>query len=47
MMSINLSIIAVISIHGPDYPCSISRISTSGAINLMQDIDLTEKSGTL
>ena len=47
MMSMNLSDIAILNIHGADYHCIISRISKSEAINLMQNINLTEKSGTL
>ena len=42
--TINLSSIAILNIKGSDY-CSInSGISISEAINLMQNIDLTEKS---
>ena len=47
MMSMNLSDIAILNIKGCDYCCVISGISKSEAINLMQNIDLTEKSGTL
>ena len=47
MMSMKFSNIAILNIHGADYRCIISRISTNEAINLMQNIDLTEKSGTL
>ena len=46
-MSINLSNIAILSIKGSDYRCIINLISISKAINLMQNVDLTEKSGTL
>ena len=46
-MSMNLSDIAISNIEGSDYRCIISRISKSEAINLMQDINLTEKRGTL
>ena len=42
-----LSDIAILNIKGADYCCIISGISKSEAINLMQNIDLTEKSGTL
>ena len=42
-----LSDIVILHIKGTDYGCIISRISKSEAINLMQNIDLTEKSGTL
>ena len=44
MMSMNLSNIAIINIQGVDYCCIIDGISKSEAINLMQNIDLTEKS---
>ena len=47
MMSINLSSIAILNIKGADYSSSISRISKSEAIDLMQNTNLTEKSGTL
>ena len=47
MMSINLSNIAILNIKGSDYYCIISLISKNEAINLMQNADLTEKSGTL
>ena len=43
----NLSNIAILSIKGANYHCIISRISESEAINLMQNTDLTQKSGTL
>ena len=39
----NLSDISVLNINNADYYCIISGISKSGAINLMQNIDLTEK----
>ena len=47
MMSMNLSGIAILNIHGADYRCIISRISKSEAINLMQNNDLSIKIGTL
>ena len=47
MVSMNLCDIAVLNIKGSDYHCIISRISKNEAIKLMQNIDLTEKSGTL
>ena len=47
MMSMNLSNIAILNIKGSDYCCIISLISKNKAMNLMQDVDLTEKSGTL
>ena len=47
MMSVNLSDIAILNIKGSDYHCIISFISKNEAINLMQNADLTEKSGAL
>ena len=46
-MSINLSDIAILNIKDSDYRCIISLIRKNEAINLMQNADLTEKSGTL
>ena len=46
MMSMNLSDIATVNIKGSDYCCIISLISKNEAINLMQNADLTGKSGT-
>ena len=43
----NLSDIANLSIESADYRCIISGITKNEAINLMQNADLTEKSGTL
>ena len=43
----NLSNIATLNFNGADHRCIISEIDKSEAINLMQNIDLTEKSGTL
>ena len=43
----NLSDIAISNIEDSDYRCVISGISKSEAINLMQNIDLNEKRGTL
>ena len=43
----NLSDIAILNIKGFDYGCIISGISKSEAIKLLQNIHLTEKSGTL
>ena len=42
MMSMNLSNIAILNIKSDDYCCIISKIRKSEAINLMQNIDLTE-----
>ena len=46
MKSMSLSDIAVLNIKGSDYCCIISLISKNEAINLLQNADLTEKSGT-
>ena len=43
----NLSDIAILNFKGYDYRGIISGIRKSEAINLMQNTDLTEKSGTL
>ena len=47
MISINLSDIAILNIKGSDYCCIISSIRKNETINLMENADLTEKSGTL
>ena len=47
MMSINLSDIAILNIKGSDYRCIISLITKNEAINLMQNVDLAEKSRAL
>ena len=47
LMSMNLSDIAILYIKGADYCCIISGINKSEATNLMQNINLTEKSRTL
>ena len=39
--------IAILNIKGSDYRCIISFINKKEAINLIQNDDLTEKSGTL
>ena len=39
--------IAILSIKDSDYCFIISRINKKEVINLMQNIDLTKKSGTL
>ena len=46
-MSMNLINIAILNIKGSNYCCIISGVSKNEAINLMQNIDLTEKSGAL
>ena len=38
-----LSDIAILNIKGSNYRCVISKISKSEVINLMQNINLTEK----
>ena len=47
MMSMNLSDIAFLNFKASDHRCTISGISKIEAINLMQNTDLTKKSGTL
>ena len=47
MMSMNLSNIAFLKIKNTDYCCIITGISKSEAIKLLQNVDLTEKNGTL
>ena len=47
MMSLKISDISILNIKSADYRCIISRISEKGAINLMQNIDLTKDSRTL
>ena len=47
MMCINLSHIAILNIKSSDYHCIISLISKNEATNLLQNADLTAKSGTL
>ena len=42
-----LNDIAILNIEGSDYYCIISLISKNEAINLIQHVDLTKKSGTL
>ena len=46
MMSVNLSEIAILKIKSSDYRYIISLISKNEAIKLLQNADLTEKSGT-
>ena len=47
MMSINLSDITILKVKSSDYRCIISLISKNEAINVMQNADFAEKSGTL
>ena len=46
-MTISLSDIAISNIKGVEYHCIISGAIKSEAINLMQNIYLTKKSGAL
>ena len=46
MLSINVSIIAILNIKGYDYCCIVSLISKNEAIKLMHNAHLTENSGT-
>ena len=43
----NLSDIDILNIKGSDYCCIISLVSKNEAINLLQNANLTGKSGTL
>ena len=47
MVSINVSDIVFLEIKTAGYCCIVSGISRSEAIKLLQNIDLTEKSGAL
>ena len=47
IMSRNLSDIAILNIKGCNYRCIISLISKNEAINSIENVDLTEKSGIL
>ena len=47
MISINFSNIAILNIKDACFCCIISGISKIEVINLMQNANLTEKSGTL
>ena len=44
-MSIKLSDIAILNIHGIDYYCNVNRIDKSEVINLLQNADMTEEIG--
>ena len=46
-MSVNLSDIDILNIKGSDYCCIISLVSKNEAVNLLQNANLTGKSGTL
>ena len=43
IMCMNLNDIYISNIKGVDYRCIIRRLSKSESINLIQNIDLTEK----
>ena len=43
----NLSDIVILNIDDADYASSFNRICNSEAIKLMQNVDLTERCGTL
>ena len=47
MMSTNLSGITILNIKDSDYRCIFSLNGKNETINLMQNADLTEKSGAL
>ena len=47
MVSMNLRETTILKIKNANYHCLISGIGKSEAIKLLQNIDLTEKSGTL
>ena len=47
MMCMNLSDIAILKIENTNYHCIITGISKSEATKLLQNTDLTEKSGTI
>ena len=47
MMSMNPNDFTIVNIHGADYRCIINEISKRQPIDLMQNIDLTEKSRIL
>ena len=46
-MSVNLIDIDILNIKGSDYCCIISLVSKNEAVNLLQNANLTGKSGTL
>ena len=47
MMSMNLSNIAILNIHGIDYRCITNENSNTEAINLRRSTDLNKKIRTL
>ena len=46
MVAINLKNIAILNIKDSNFCCIISLISKNETINLMENVYLTEKSGT-
>ena len=47
MMSMNLSDIAILNTSGADYHCTISETSKNDNIDLLQNIDLSEKKSNI
>ena len=47
MMSMNLSDIAILNTSGADYHCIISGTSKNDNIDLLQNIDLSEKKSNI
>ena len=47
LLSVNLSDTVILNIKGSDYHCIVSLIRKNESINLLQNADLTKKSGTL
>ena len=47
LMSIAITNIAILNIHGLDYPCTVFRISKSEAMYIFRNCDLTENSLSL
>ena len=47
MMSMSLSDIAILNIKGSNYDCVFSLSSKNKTINLLKNVDLTEKSRTI
>ena len=46
-MSMNLSNIAIINIHGVDYRCFINGIRENGVLGLLNNVNPNDKSGKL
>ena len=47
MMSMNLSNITIPNFHNVDYPFTINGISRRGAMGLLDNVNLNQKSETL